>query len=291
MLSAFLLQGGGPRYEETQVGRVLVQAPASAMTLGIALAELADRPGAWPGLGRPESGPIRLVIAPDQAAFERVSRGRIPRWGVGLALPAARLIVIRADAPDPRRALRHELAHLALHDAIRGRVPLWFDEGYAVFAAGEWDRMDDLRLNLAVVRGRVGDLRALDAALRRSEAEAATAYALAGSTVHLLARLNPTGRLDPLFQRLRADVGFEAAVTLTTGHTLETFQRAWQRDLRRRHGWFVWLAAGGGWFIVAVVVLVGVRWRRRRDRPRRAALDIGWVVPDETQLDRPASGE
>jgi len=229
-----VLQGNPLRYDEVEVGRVTALAPPGNLTLAIALAEEADRVVAWPGLGgRRDSGPIRLIVAPDRAGFERLSRGRVPGWGVGLALPAQRTIVVRADAPDPRQALRHELAHLALHQLVRGRVPLWFSEGYAVVAAGEWDRAEALRLNLAVVRGAVGDLRTLDGALRRSEAEASTAYALAGSTVQLLARLNPAGTLDALIDRLAEGAPFDSAVVITTGHTLATFERAWQRDLRR----------------------------------------------------------
>jgi len=221
------------------------------------------------------------MIAPDAATFAKVSRSRVPSWGVGLAIPGGRAVVVRADAPDPQVALRHELAHLALHDAVRVRLPLWFDEGYAVVAAGEWDRMEALRLNLAVVRGAVGDLRTLDAALRRSEPEAATAYALAGSAVLLLARSNPAQSLDALFAKLGAGTGFEEAVGITTGYTLGTFERAWRKDLRRRFGLLVWLAAGGGWAILGVMVLVLARWRRRRDAPRRAALDQGWEVAED----------
>jgi len=251
------------------------------MTLGIALGELADRAAIWPGLGRREPGPLRLVVAADQAALGRVSRGQIPSWGVGLAFPSSRTIVVRADAPDPYGALRHELAHLALHEAVRVRVPLWFDEGYAVVAAGEWGRWDALELNGVVIRGAVGDLRTLDAALRQSEAEAATAYALAGSTVMHLARLHPAGTLDALLQRLAAGESFDSALVATTGLTPAGFERSWQRDLRRRFGWFVWLTAGGGWLLVAILVLAAARWRRRRDLPRRLALDEGWVVPEE----------
>jgi hypothetical protein len=251
------------------------------MALGLALAEQADRTMEWPGLGRRAPGPIQLMVAPDAEAFLRVSRGRAPAWGVGLAIPGGRAIVVRADAPDPHEALRHELAHLALHAAIRVRVPLWFDEGYAVMAAGEWDRMETLRLNLAVVRGAVGNLSSLDAALRQSEAEAATAYALAGSAVMLLARSNPGQSLDALVRKLEGGTGFEEAVAITTGYTLGTFERAWQKDLRNRYGWLVWLAAGGGWAILGVLILVLARWRRRRDAPRRAALDTGWDVTED----------
>jgi hypothetical protein len=254
------------------------------MQLGLALAEQADRAQNWPGIGRRVPGPMRLIVAPDVAAFTRLSGGRVPSWGVGLAMPGGRAIVVRADAPDPLGALKHELAHLALHDAVRVRVPLWFDEGYAVVAAGEWDRMEALRLNLAVVRGAAGDLQTLDAALRQSESEAATAYALAGSAVLLLARSNPAQSLDALIAKLASGTGFEEAVGITTGYTLGTFERAWQKDLRRQYGWFVWLVAGGGWAILGVVVLVLARLRRRRDAPRRAALDWGWDVTEDEPI-------
>ncbi|HKP28088.1 MAG TPA: hypothetical protein VJU15_01710 [Gemmatimonadales bacterium] len=256
-------------------------APRASMALGLALAEQADRTAQWPGIGRREPGPIRLMVAPDAQAFMRVSGGRVPSWGVGLAIPGGRAIVIRADAPDPIEAMRHELAHLALHEVVKVRVPLWFDEGYAVVAAGEWDRMESLRLNLAVVRGAVGDLATLDAALRQSEADAATAYALAGSAVLLLARSNPTQSLDPLIGKLSGGTGFEEAIGITTGYTLGTFERAWQRDLRSRYGWMVWFAAGGGWAVLGLAVLVLARWRRKRDEPRRAALDSGWDVTED----------
>lgn len=276
-----LLQGAPESYQQASVGRVQVLAASRHMALGIALGEQADRVAVWPGLGRQDPGPVRLVVASDGSALGRVGRGQVPSWGVGLAIPGARTIVVRADAPDPYGALRHELAHLALHQAVKVRMPLWFDEGYAVYAAGEFDRMEALRLNLAVVRGAIGDLRTLDRALRQGEAEATTAYALAGSTVHLLARLHPAGTLDAMVGRLAAGEPFDSAVVATTGYTVAGFERAWQRDLRRRFGWYVWLAAGGGWFILALLVIAAVRWRRQRDLPRRLALNEGWIVEED----------
>jgi hypothetical protein len=63
---------------------------------------------------------------------------------------------------------------------------------------------------------------------------------------------------------------------------------AWQRDVRRRYGWIVWLTAGGFWLLVALLVVAAAWLRRRRDRPRRAALDAGWVVAaDDATGDEP----
>jgi hypothetical protein len=199
-----------------------------------------------------------------------------------VALPSARVILLRADADDIYATLRHELAHLALHQAVPVRVPLWFDEGYAEWAAGEWGRLGALELNLAVVRGAVPDLRGLDGALRGSATSADAAYALAVSAVIELARRNPSGSIAPLLQRLMAGHDFEASVLETTGLTISQFERGWQQRVRQRYSLATWLLAGGGWGVVALSAWVLVRLRRRADRARRAALDEGWELPPES---------
>jgi hypothetical protein len=204
-------------------------------------------------------------------------------WAAAVALPESRTVVLRADGEALQGILRHELAHLTLHEAVRGRVPLWFDEGYAGWAAGEWDRLGLLELNLSVARGALPTLTRLDAALRGATSTADAAYALAVSAVTELARRNPTGTLDPLMARLVAGDGFEAAVLATTGLTLDRFEEEWQRAVRRRYSLVTWLLASGGWLLVALGVLGLVHFRRRSDRERRAALDDGWVVEPETE--------
>jgi peptidase MA superfamily protein len=263
------------------VGPVTVVAEPPQRTLALDLAGEAARPVDWPGLGLRSPDSLRLVVVRDGAALGALTRGRIPEWGAAVALPSVRTIVIRADGPELRRVLRHELAHLALHQDVRGRVPLWFDEGFAGYAAGEWDRYVALEVNLAVATGSLPSLSALDGALRGTAGTAEAAYALAMSAVAELARRNPTGTLTPLLERLRAGEDFDAAVLATTGLTADRFEESWQRATRRRYGLATWLLAGGGWLTVAAFVLASVRFRRRADRARRAALDEGWVIEPE----------
>jgi hypothetical protein len=261
-------------------GQVTVVAPPARTNLALALAEAADRAATWPGLGRREPGPLRLILVEGGDAFGAAAPGRVPEWGAGLALPGARTIVIRADGGgNPFQTLRHELAHLALHEAVRVRLPLWFSEGYAVIAAGEFGRLQALQLNLSLAGGRVPTFRELDRELRATQLEAQQAYALAGTAVAYLARRHPQGTLDALIGHLEAGVRFEEAVLLATGLTMDRFEIAWQRDTKRRYGLVVWLVAGGGWLIAGLLLIVGIALRRRRDRPRRAALDIGWPPP------------
>ncbi len=266
-----------------QVGRVTAVAWPAQRAVAADLARVADRPAEWPGLGVRDPGPLRLIVVPDAHLLDSLTAGRAPTWGAAIAVPGARTILLRADEGDLVRTLRHELAHLALHEAVAVRVPLWFDEGYAGWAAGEWDRLGTLELNLAVVRGAVPTLTGLDGALRGSASSVDPAYALAVSAVAELARRNPTRTLTPLLRRLESGEDFDAAVLATTGLAVGRFEQEWQRSIRRRYTLGNWLLAGGGWLIVALLVAWQVRRRRRTDRVRRAALDEGWDVEPETE--------
>jgi len=264
-----------------RVGQVTVVAWPAQRELAVALARRAGQPTAWPGMDIRPPGPLRLIVVPNGHVLDSLSSGRAPPWGAAIAVPGARTILLRADQGDLYRTLRHELAHLALHEAVPVRVPLWFDEGYASWAAGEWSRFDALDLNFAVVQGRVPDLGALDGALRGSKTTADAAYALAASAVTELARRNPTGSLEPLMARLVRSQDFDEAVLATTGLTVAQFDIAWRKAIRRRYSLVTWLLAGGGWGILVFSMWLAVRVRRRADLPRRAALDHGWEVEPE----------
>lgn len=276
-----LQQVAPPDLQWARYGEVVVVARRPDLSLGLALAEAADAPHEWFGLGRHSPGPLRLVVLRGDKQLGGFLHRGAPSWGAGFAFPGSHTIVIRADAGDPYRILRHELAHLALHDVIRSRVPLWFDEGYAALAAGELDRLDALRLDFSVARGNVPGFFELDRALRGNESTARSAYGLAASAVALLARRHPDHSLAPLLGRLAGGEGFDAAVLATTGSPMGRFEIEWQKDVRARFGLLGWLMAGGLWLGVAILVIVAVWLRRRRDRPRRQALDQGWVVEPE----------
>ncbi len=263
-------------------------ATAREMPLALQLGDEADHVHTWPGLGRRDPGPIRLIVVPDQSTMQRYTSGRAPSWGAGVALPSSRTILIRADAGQTEATLRHELAHLALRRAIHSSVPRWFDEGYAAYAAGEWSRMDAVGINLAVLRGRIPDLDNLNRGLQGTEADASLAYGLAMTAVMDLARRHPEHSLEPLLTLLASGEPFDTALRRTTGLTPGQFGVAWQRDVRRRYGVLGWLTLGGLWLLVAVAVVIASWIRRVLDGPRRAALDIGWPAPpDDDELDQP----
>jgi hypothetical protein len=186
------------------VGRVTAVAWPGQGPLAVALAQAADRTPPFPGIGPLPDRPIRLILAPTRARFDSLTGGRLPQWSEGAAFPEAGTIVLLATRRSSRLpgALRHEMAHLVLRWRLGHPPPLWFDEGYAAFAAGEWDRLDALGLNWQIARGARMDLADMDRALRSDEADAQTAYALATTAVLLLNRWGGAQGLTPLISRL-----------------------------------------------------------------------------------------
>ena len=263
--------------ELIRVGRVAaVYWPGSEIPATV-LAEQADAAGRWPGLPDPRYFRVRLVVTPDQRTFDSVTAGRVPGWGSGVAFPGTNTIVLMIGR-DMARVLTHEMAHLTLRNTV-GRVPLWFDEGYASRAAREWDRLEALRVNWALVRGRAPSLGALNRHLRAGAASAGASYGLATTAVLLLERLGGDRGLTPLLASLAVTRDFDRALRQTYGMSLDQFEGRWHRELRTRYGWLLVVTSFSVfWSVVAGVVVILWARRRRRDRARRDALDDGWTI-------------
>src|SRR5438876_2979017 len=283
-LAPVVLPAQGPA--AVSVGRVTAVAWPPQQGLAVALAEAADRSPPFPGVGPLADRPIRLILAPTRARFDSLTRGRLPSWSEGAAFPDAGTVVLLSAGPPDRlpAALRHELAHLALRWRVRRLLPLWFEEGYAAVASGEWDRLDVLRLNWQVARGVEMDLDSLDRVLRADRTDAETAYGLATTAVLLLDRWGGGrgGRgLGLLIAGLAREPTFDAALRATYHMTQDDFESRWQRDVAQRYGWVSWAGAAGAlWATTGLVLVWLVRVRRRRDRERKALRDEGWAVSE-----------
>lgn len=266
------------------VGNVTAVWWAPQGNLAVSLAEEADRPRAFPGIDFQSDRPLRIFLAPTRALYDSLTRGRLPSWSEGAAFPGSGNIVLwtRGAPADLAVALRHELAHVALRRRVRHGLPLWFEEGYAAVAAGEWGRTQAFQLDWHLLGGASLELDSLDRALRGRATEAAGAYALATTAVALLERWGGKDGLRPFLDALATEPNFDAAMRSTYHMTLDRFEELWAQDVRRRYGWLAGLGAATLFWGVAGILLAALFWRRRRrDAPRRAALDQGWESPPE----------
>ena len=218
------------------------------------------------------------MIAPDRETFREWSGNDAPEWGAALAFPDSRRVVLQgqygtAKVGDPPEVLRHELAHLALHEYLGNLPPQWFDEGYASFAAREWSRDDMVAANLALAIRGMPTFDQLDDEFGGGSTTAQTAYALAFRAVAELSAMDPQRGLTLLLANWRARKSLDAAIRSTYGITLAAFEQQWRINIQRRYGA---LALAGDLTIAGLVLLLVLLpfylARRRRDRRRMEEL-------------------
>lgn len=271
-------QGDLPRAIERDSVRVVFwpgDERRAERTLDAALAPLL-LPG-LPDEARAATGTI--VLAPTPARWDSLTGG-VPAWAAGVAIPGRRTIVLPVYATahvtgdDPAVTLRHELAHLALHRWIEGRVPRWFDEGYATWVSGGWDAASAWQLRLAFLLGRAPPLDSLTLDWPARAGEARLAYLLSASAVSYLAERGGERGFDLLMAEWHRVGALDPAIRRVYGMTLGQFEAEWVKVVGRRYGWLLALSHFTVfWLLFTVFVLVVGTLRRRHNRERMRQLE------------------
>ena len=242
----------------------------------------------FPWLPRPRQR-VLIAVAPDAQHFRAWAGTDAPEWGAALAFPDARRIVMQgrragSDAGDPIEVLRHELAHLALHEHLGNRAPRWFDEGYASVAAHEWRRDDVLATNVALAVRGTPSLDQLDEGFRGGSVAAQSAYALSYRAVTELVALDPDRGLTLFFQYWKESNSLDRSVRQAFGVTLAGFERQFQLRTRRRYGALALFAdLTIAMLVLTVLTLPFFFARRARDRRRLRAMLVADAAAERAE--------
>jgi hypothetical protein len=225
---------------------------------------------------------VRLLVAPDEAAFRRAVGNRFPDWGLAVAIPREAAIVMRpprltgGGAQDPGQVLVHELVHVYLGLYLGPRepsAPRWLHEGLASLLAGEWGWGERVDLAVALLARRPIPLERLDRGFPAGSETAGLAYLESLTAAAALRDLSGTEGLAVLLANLRRLGDFDAALRRTYGLTYGEFAERWQRSLAARYGWAVAAASAWTWWAPAALALVVLFvWRRFVYRARLAEL-------------------
>ena len=273
-------QDDAPRRLDT--GRFTVVYYPADDVLAHALVRAAVANDSFPGLPRPAQR-VLIAVAPDAARFRAWVGPSAPEWGAAIAFPESRRIVMQgragaSDAGDPLEVLRHELAHMALHERLGNRPPRWFDEGYASVAAREWRREDVLAANVALALKGTPSLDELDDGFRGGSVAAQSAYALSYRAVTELASLDPDRGLTLFFRYWADGKSLDQAMRQAFGLTLNGFEKEFRRRTSRRYGGLALFADLSIAMLVLTALLLPFLFARRgRDRRRMRAM----VAADE----------
>jgi hypothetical protein len=219
---------------------------------------------------------VRVDVArtPGEMATLAPAGAPFPDYASGVAYPELGLVLLTLAPLHPSadhdlvQVFRHELAHVALFDALAGaHVPRWFNEGFAVFTSGETSFTRLRTLWTATVADTLIPLDRLDASFPANEHDAEIAYAEAVDVVRYLVRQREQFRFQGLVERMRAGQPFTVALNEAYGIDVVDLEQEWRDDVAKRYTfWPVLFSGTAVWGGVLGLFMLG--WRKRRQRAR-----------------------
>ncbi len=227
---------------------------------------------------------IHVLATSTQREFLQVTRGMIPDWGAAIAIPNERLIILALNAPGIalEEIVPHEISHVLLGVlSQQGRVPRWFDEGLAMYLAGEWTMYNSIRLARGALGGGLIPLPQIDDVLTFHQDRAWLAYAESFAAVRWLEESIGRNQLGRLLRSLDS-MTFEEALAVNNNIRTSTFEEDWLARARRRYALvgladdvWIWSIIIPGLFFLALVTR---RWRNKRTYVR-------WQIEDDDDND------
>lgn len=217
---------------------------------------------------------VTVRVAPTFSDMARLAPEDAPPPGYasGVAYHGRHLVLLTmmspssAEAVDLDETLRHELAHVALEDATGGKhVPVWFNEGLAIWLSGEapWARTQ--MLAQATMQDRLIPLSDIDRSMPANPFEVNIAYAESADFTAYLLRKSDRLRFTSMIERVKEGQSFDQAVKEAYNADLRKLELEWHHKLERNYS-IVPILLGGSLVWVGVMVLVVVAWAKRRKR-------------------------
>lgn len=244
-------------------------------------------------LGLALRGHAVAVLCGSTEAFHRATPGVDHRHTLGVAYPAEKVMYLNCEQIEKRPlesvaiTLRHEMSHLIVGEVIRRgyrRVPLWFDEGVAVWTSGKIPFYDTSEYDRAVAAGTLFPLADLDDRFPLDPRERGIAYEESESAVRFLVKSRGEGAVPAILQAAARGVAFDKAFQDAAGMDVAAFERKWLESIRPGWPWVSWVLNAVSLFgAMSLLALVSfwVYWRRRRrkyaewEREERLGADEG----------------
>lgn len=232
---------------------------------------------------------IRIARTPGEMASLAPEGHPPPKYAGGVAYSRIGLVLLTIEPVHPNsihdlpEVFRHELAHVAIFDAVNGHpIPRWFNEGFAVYASGESSLPRLQTLWSATVSENLIPFERLERSFPKDSLEVSIAYAQSADIVRYLMRTQDQQRFESLIGRVGKGQSFERALENSYSTSLDMLEYEWREDVAKRYT--MWPVLFSGSFVwVGAIGLFVVAWRRKRRR--QAAILARWEK-EEAEEDR-----
>jgi hypothetical protein len=205
--------------------RQLMQSAEHARTL------LIQDVGAWP------AADINIYIYDSNQAMKDALVNE-PDWIGGMSFwENQRTIVIGVgpgDAAYGLTTIAHELAHVAVDSIMGGcyaSIPLWLNEGIAVYSEGPPDPEYAKLISQAVYYDELFSLRSISEQYQEVDGDPSLTYAESLSVVQFLVKQYGHEKIQNLLQALGAGYTYDSALESALGLDMDGLENAWRQSI------------------------------------------------------------
>jgi len=162
-------------------------------------------------------------------------------WTGGVAFPEFGTIAIGVSASQlnwGKRAVAHELGHMVIHQVTfspyGASLPVWLNEGLAMYAEGESDAYLEALLRKAVSQGRLFSVRSLSSPFSAKPEDAYLSYAQSQSLVEFLIQNYGKDKILQLLYLLKEGNSCDEALLQIYGFDQAGLDKLWQEYIKNK---------------------------------------------------------
>ncbi len=181
--------------------------------------------------------PVKIYVYANTGDMRTALQSNEVEWVGGQTMPVLGLIIgaiAPGDTSEVHRIIPHELSHQVLHQATDnpyGGVPLWFEEGLAVYNQETYDISFDKRLEEAAETGNLISLDALSASFPTDPDQALLSYAQSRDVVTYIIDAYGTEAMEDLIVAFHEAMPVEDAIEDALGLSIDELDEAWRDTL------------------------------------------------------------
>ena len=227
-------------------------------------------------LGFDFKGITQVYIAPSPKRYQEIQPGGwVPSWSAGVAYPSLNLIILKSPRAikrghiDLERVLKHELTHIAVGRAFKGReeVPRWLDEGLAMYESREWDFSRVSAITRAVLTDSLIPLSEITDRFPHEVIRAELAYVQSFYLVSFLMSKYGKDKFHRFIREYGSGTGLEKVLVRVYSLKWDEFEERWKDYLKVRFSWIPLITSTTTlWFLVTIVLILGYVRKRKAKR-------------------------